>query len=159
MIITWVHLVAGTLKGHNVTDVPKFWGSTQVACWLQECPLELLPDNLMLIIYHSPGPPHPASSPAGSSETNHPDSWWNWGFAQLNISAQIVRNRLRETHLRLDPTSVWWCNQLQWANAHLRWPLAHWRSVHFMDESRKGKGGYLVSCTTECIQLKCVFRI
>ena len=26
----------------------------------------------------NPGPPHPASSPAGSSETSHPDSWWNW---------------------------------------------------------------------------------
>ena len=25
--------------------------------------------------------------------------------------------------------------------------------------SKIGKGGYLVSCTTECIQLKCVFRI
>jgi hypothetical protein len=23
-------------------------------------------------------PPHPPSSPAGWSETSHPDSWWNW---------------------------------------------------------------------------------
>ena len=29
--------------------------------------------------YHlSPGPLHLASSPVGSSETSHPDSWWNW---------------------------------------------------------------------------------
>ncbi len=68
------------------------------ACWLQECPPELLPMNFMLIstISHlqrhfrrnwpyiqpslqpqttckptSPGPPHPASSPPRSSETSH----------------------------------------------------------------------------------------
>jgi hypothetical protein len=29
-------------------------------------------------------PPYSASSPAGSSETSHPDSWWNCGFAQPN---------------------------------------------------------------------------
>jgi hypothetical protein len=27
----------------------------------------------------SPGPPHPASSPPGSSEISHLDRWWNWG--------------------------------------------------------------------------------
>ncbi len=27
----------------------KFWGSVQLACWLQECPPELLPVNWMLI--------------------------------------------------------------------------------------------------------------
>jgi hypothetical protein len=31
----------------------------------------------------SPGPPNPASSPAGSSETSHVDSWWNWGVLKL----------------------------------------------------------------------------
>jgi hypothetical protein len=30
----------------------------------------------------SPGPPHLAFSPVGSSETSHPDSWWNCGFAR-----------------------------------------------------------------------------
>jgi hypothetical protein len=30
----------------------------------------------------SPGQPHPASSTAGSSETSHPDSWWNYVFAK-----------------------------------------------------------------------------
>ena len=38
------------------------------------------------------------------------------GMHNLNISIQTV--------------------SLQWANAHLRWPLAHWRSVLFMVESR-----------------------
>ena len=31
---------------------------------------------------------------------------------------------------------IWRClNRLKWANAHLRWPLASWRSVLFTDES------------------------
>jgi hypothetical protein len=30
--------------------------------------------------HSSPGHPHLASSPEGSSETIHPDSWWNWGL-------------------------------------------------------------------------------
>ncbi len=68
----------------------KFWGSVQLACWLQECPPELLPWIECPFLYHkpspkafqriwqyiqpasqtqttcnhtSPGPPHPASSP------------------------------------------------------------------------------------------------
>ena len=74
----------------------KFWGSVQLACCLQECPPELLPDNLMLNFFtinclqrrfkdwqpqtkcnHTcPGPPHPASSPAGSSKEGE---GWLWG--------------------------------------------------------------------------------
>ena len=52
MIITQVHLVLGTIKGHskmcsfvtqhNATDV-------QLACWLQECLPELLQDNQIFI--------------------------------------------------------------------------------------------------------------
>uniref|UniRef100_A0A4W5QAV8 Transposase Tc1-like domain-containing protein n=1 Tax=Hucho hucho TaxID=62062 RepID=A0A4W5QAV8_9TELE len=60
------------------------------------------------------------------------------GLDNLRISAQTVRNRLREAHLHarrphqgLDLTAVQRRNRLLWANAHLRWPLAHWRSVLF----------------------------
>ena len=59
VIITQVHLVLGTIKGHskmssfvtqhNATDVSRFGGLVQLACWLQECPPVLLPDNWMLI--------------------------------------------------------------------------------------------------------------
>ncbi len=58
-------------------------------------------------------------------------------------SAQTVRNRLREAHLHarlplwgLDLTAVHRRNRLEWANAHIRWRLALWRGVLFMDESR-----------------------
>ncbi len=59
------------------------------------------------------------------------------------ISAQTVRNRLREAHLHarrphrgLDLTAVRRRNQLEWANAHIRWRLALWRGFLFTDESR-----------------------
>uniref|UniRef100_A0A8C7WZ85 Transposase Tc1-like domain-containing protein n=1 Tax=Oryzias sinensis TaxID=183150 RepID=A0A8C7WZ85_9TELE len=59
------------------------------------------------------------------------------------ISPQTVRNRLKEAHLHarrphrgLDLTPVRRRNRLQWANAHMRWRLAHWRDVLFTDESR-----------------------
>ncbi len=58
------------------------------------------------------------------------------------ISAKTVRNRLREAHLHarrthrgLDLTAVRHRNRLEWANAHIRWRLALWRGVLFMDES------------------------
>ncbi len=59
------------------------------------------------------------------------------------ISAQTVRNRLREAHLHarcphrgLDLTAVCRRSRLEWANAHIRWRLALWRGVLFTDESR-----------------------
>ncbi len=65
------------------------------------------------------------------------------GLHDQRISAQTVTNRLREAHLRsrhphqgLDLTAVNRCNQLEWANAHLRVCLAPWKSVLFKDESR-----------------------
>ncbi|MBN3281678.1 TCB1 transposase, partial [Polyodon spathula] len=65
------------------------------------------------------------------------------GLHNRRISAQTVRNHFREAHLHarhphqdLDLTAVWRRNRLQWANAHLRWPLARWRSVLFPDESQ-----------------------
>jgi hypothetical protein len=62
------------------------------------------------------------------------------GLHNQRISAQTVRKHLREAYLRarrplqgLDLTAVCRINRHQWANAHLRWPLASWRSVLFMD--------------------------
>ncbi len=57
MIITQVCLRLDTIKGHSKMfyhtaqchRCRKFWGSVQLACWLQECPPELLPVNWMLI--------------------------------------------------------------------------------------------------------------
>ncbi|KAM9498914.1 uncharacterized protein ACWYII_002090 isoform 1-T1 [Salvelinus alpinus] len=51
-----------------------------------------------------------------------------------------LRDRLRPAtrtadEIGLDLTAVRCRNQLQWANAHLRWPLARWRGVLFTDES------------------------
>ncbi len=65
------------------------------------------------------------------------------GLHNQRISAQTVRNCLREAHLHarrphrgLDLTAVRRRNQLEWANAHIRWCLALWRGVLFTDESR-----------------------
>uniref|UniRef100_A0A8C8DES0 Transposable element Tcb2 transposase n=1 Tax=Oryzias sinensis TaxID=183150 RepID=A0A8C8DES0_9TELE len=65
------------------------------------------------------------------------------GLHNQRISAQTVRNRLREAHLharrphrRLDLIPVRHRNRLEWANAHMRWRLARWRGVLFTDESR-----------------------
>ncbi len=65
------------------------------------------------------------------------------GLHNQRISAQTVRNRLREAHLHvrrphqgLDLTAVCRRNRLEWANAHIRWCLALWRGVLSLDESR-----------------------
>ncbi len=65
------------------------------------------------------------------------------GLHNQRISAQTVRNRLREAHLHArrphrvsDLTAVRHRNWLEWANAHIRWRLALWRGVLFTDESR-----------------------
>ncbi len=65
------------------------------------------------------------------------------GLHNQIISAQTVRNRLREAHLHarcpyrgLDLTAVRRRNWLEWANTHIRLHLAVWRGVLFMDESR-----------------------
>ncbi len=65
------------------------------------------------------------------------------GLHNQRISAQTVRNRLREAHLYarrphrgLNLTAVLRRNRLEWTNAHIRWHLALWSSVLFMDESR-----------------------
>ncbi len=72
----------------------KFWGSIQLACWLQECPPERFQRIWQYIQpasqpqttcnHTSPGPPHPASSTPRSSETSHPDSFCNNRFAYPN---------------------------------------------------------------------------
>ncbi len=65
------------------------------------------------------------------------------GLHNQRISAQTVRNRLREAHLHarrphrgLELTAVRHRNRLEWANAHIRWRLALWRGDLFTDESR-----------------------
>ena len=65
------------------------------------------------------------------------------GLHNQRISAQTVRNRLREAHLHarcphrgLDLTPVRRRNGLERANAHIRWRPARWRGVLFTDESR-----------------------
>ncbi len=91
----------------------------------------------------SPGPPHPASSPPRSSETDTRTAAATIGLHNQRISAQTVRNRLREAHLHarhphrgLDLTAVRRRNRLEWENAHIWWRLALWRGVLFTDESR-----------------------
>ncbi len=65
------------------------------------------------------------------------------GLHNQRISAQTVRNHLREAHLHdrrphlgLDMTAVSRSKWLEWANAHIRWRLTLWRGVLFTDESR-----------------------
>ncbi len=62
---------------------------------------------------------------------------------EQRISAQTVRNCLREAHLHahcphrgLDLTAFRRRNRLEWANSHIRWHLVLWRGVLFTDESR-----------------------
>ncbi len=64
------------------------------------------------------------------------------GLHNQIISAQTVRNRLREAHLHarrphrgFDLTAVRHRNRLEWTKAHIRWHLALWRGVLFTDES------------------------
>lgn len=61
----------------------------------------------------------------------------------ISVTAQTVRNRLREAGLRarrphrgLDLTAARRQTRLNWANVHVRWTLARWRTVLFSDESR-----------------------
>ncbi len=65
------------------------------------------------------------------------------GLNNQRISAQTVRNSLKEAHLHarrphrgLDLTAVCHRNQLECANAHIQWRLTLWRGVLFTDESR-----------------------
>ncbi len=65
------------------------------------------------------------------------------GLHNQRISAQTVRNCLREAHLHarcphrgLDLIAVHRHNRLELKNAHIRWHLALWRGVLFTDESR-----------------------
>ncbi len=65
------------------------------------------------------------------------------GLHNQRISAQTVRNHLREAHLHtlrphrgLVMTAVCRRNRLEWTNAHIQWCLALWRGVLFTGESR-----------------------
>ncbi len=84
------------------------------------------------------------------------------GLHNQRISAQTVRNRLREAHLHarrphrgLDLTAVCCRNRLEWANAHIRWCLALWRGVLFTDVTHwacLGCSGsaYTTACSSSC---------
>ncbi len=91
----------------------------------------------------SPEPPYPASSPQDRLRPATRTAAATIGLHNQIISAQTVRNRLRETclharrpHRGLDLTAVRRRNRLEWANAHIRWCLALWRGVLFTDESQ-----------------------
>ncbi len=66
MVIAQVCLRLVTIKGHskiysfitqhNATDCRKLWGSVQLACWLEECPPQLLPWIECSFLYHKPSP-------------------------------------------------------------------------------------------------------
>ncbi len=66
-----------------------------------------------------------------------------FGLHYQIISAQSVRNCLREAHLHarrphrgLDLTAVHRRNRLEWANIHIQWCLVLWRGVLVTNESR-----------------------
>ncbi len=155
---------------HNATDVTSFEGGCnwhadsrnvhQSCCLWIECTflyhkpspkafqriwlyIQPAPQPQTTCNHTSPGPPHPASSPPRSSETSHRTAAATIGLHNQRISAQTIRNRLREAHLHarrphrgLDLTAVRRRNRLEWANAHIRWHPALWRGVLFMDEPR-----------------------
>ncbi len=153
---------------HNATDVARFEGACN---WHADCRNVLqscFPRIECSFLYHkpspkafqriwqyiqpasqpqttcnhtSPGPPHPASSSRLRPATRTAAA--TISLHNQRISAQTVRNRLREAHLHarhshwgLDLNAVRRRNRLEWANAHIRWHLALWRGVLFTDESR-----------------------
>jgi hypothetical protein len=59
----------------------------------------------------SPGPPHPASLPAGSSEISHPDGWWNWGVF-LSVIKPFLWGKTHSDWLGLAPQ--WVCLAPKW---------------------------------------------
>ncbi len=97
-----------------------------------------------MCIHTSPGPPHPASSPPSSSETSHPDSCCNNRFVQpKNFCTNCQKPSQRSSSACSSSSSGYltWLqfvvvSWLEWANAYIRWRLALWRGVLFMDESR-----------------------
>ncbi len=77
------------------------------------------------------------------------------GLHNQRISAQTVRNHLKEAHLHarrphrgLDLTAVRRRNRLEWANAHIRWYLALWRGVLFTDSTVQGR--WQTACMASC---------
>ncbi len=81
------------------------------------------------------------------------------GLHNQRISAQTVRNRLREAHLHahcphrgLDLTAVHRRNRLERANAYIRWLLALWRGVLIKDEPLFSvQGRWQTACMSTCL--------
>ena len=114
-IITQVHFVLGTIKGHSKVlreqaigmltavmsaraVVREFKANFSTISRLQCCFREFgsssnLPHNRRpRVSTPAQEPPHPASLPVGLSETSHPDCWWNWGIFMSVIKPFVWKN-------------------------------------------------------------------
>ena len=161
MIITQVHLVLGTIKGHS--KVCSFVTVPKMSQVLRERAIGMLTAGMstrgvaremnvnistisclqrhfreFVSTFNRPHNCRPR-------DRLRPATWQAdeaVGLHKRGISVQTVRNRHREAHLGahcphqgLDLTSNWHRNWPLWANAHLRWPMARWRSRFSMDKS------------------------
>ncbi len=143
---------------HNATDAVSFEGAFN---WHADCRnvhQSCCPWIECSFLYHKPSPKAfqrilRVTTPAQDLHIQHLDLQDRLrpatqtaaaaiGLYNQRISAQTVRNRLREAHLHarrphqgLDLTAVRRRNHLERANAHIRWHLALWRGVLFTDES------------------------
>jgi hypothetical protein len=82
-IITQVHLVLGTIKGHCAVSIGMLTAGMPTRIVAGEFYVSFSTTSRLtgLATTHHVYPHQQwTSSPAGSSETSHPDSWWNWLF-------------------------------------------------------------------------------
>ncbi len=153
---------------HNATDVASFEGACNSHADCRNVHQNCCPWIECSFLYHKPSPKafqriwqyiQPAAQPQTTCNHTNPGpphlhlqdrlrpvnrtAAATIGLHNQRISAQAVRNRLRQDHLHprrphrgLDLTAVRRRNRLEWANAHIRWRLALWRGVLFTDESR-----------------------
>ncbi len=140
---------------HNATDVASFEGACnwhadcrnvhQSCCPWIECSFlyhKLSPKAFQRIWHYIQLASQPQTTCNNTSPGATRTAAATISLHNQRISAQTVRNLLREAHLHacrphrgLDLTAVRRRNQLEWANGHFWWRLALWR-VLFTDESR-----------------------